>query len=243
MPTGTSIARRRTLQAIGVLGLVGCSSGVRRDAAEGAVGTSAGLGGVGSAGERDCALTPTQAEGPFFFDTRLERSDIREGRDGVELRLSLRLLDAADCTPLEGALVEIWHADADGAYSAFDVADGNGANLAGQTFLRGFQRSNAAGRVEFRTIYPGWYPGRTPHVHLMVLVGAERVLITQLYFPESLSDEVYAAPAYVARGARDTSNAADALAPDAEAIRPLLVEAALESGTYAGGLDVALLLG
>jgi protocatechuate 3,4-dioxygenase beta subunit len=187
-----------------------------------------------------CVLTPSQAQGPFFFDTQLNRSDIREGRPGTELRLSLRLLDAATCTPLVGTVVEIWHADASGVYSAFDLAQGNSANAAGETFLRGFQTTGPSGRVEFVTIYPGWYPGRTPHIHLMAVLGGDRVLTTQLYFPEPLSDAVYLQAPYSVKGPPDTNNTTDALTPDASAIVPLLVEASLDAGAYAGQLDVSI---
>jgi protocatechuate 3,4-dioxygenase beta subunit len=156
-------------------------------------------------------LTPAQTEGPFFTATGLMRSDIREGKPGASLGLNLRVVEAGSCAPLASALVEVWHADAAGAYSAFDVAAGNSANAAGQTFLRGYQRTDAEGRVEFLTIYPGWYPGRTPHIHVMVLTEARRLLTTQLYFPEAVTDAVYALPPYAARGPRSTTNATDGI--------------------------------
>jgi protocatechuate 3,4-dioxygenase beta subunit len=165
-------------------------------------------------GETSCILTPAQTEGPFFYDTGLERRDIRDGKPGALLQLGLRVVDAQSCTPISGALVEVWHADAAGVYSAFDVAQGNSANAAGQTFLRGFQASDAGGYVEFLTLYPGWYPGRTPHIHIMVLLADAApnqgsLLTTQLYFPESVSDAVYALDPYAARGPRSTTNASD----------------------------------
>jgi protocatechuate 3,4-dioxygenase beta subunit len=159
--------------------------------------------------ENVCLLTPAQTEGPFFFDTGFMRSDIRDDKPGVNLALGLRVVEAGSCMPVAGALVEVWHADADGVYSAFDTADGNSANAGGQTFLRGFQETDADGNVQFLTVYPGWYPGRTPHIHLMVLIGGRELLTTQLYFPEGVTDAVYAEEPYAARGRRSTSNAAD----------------------------------
>jgi protocatechuate 3,4-dioxygenase beta subunit len=159
--------------------------------------------------ETTCTLTPEQTEGPFFFDTGFDRSDIREDKAGAELRLSLRVVGSDGCSPIAGAVVEVWHADAAGAYSAFDSAQGNSADTAGQTFLRGYQTSDAEGRVEFVTVYPGWYPGRTPHIHLMVLVNGQERMTSQLYFPEATTDEVYEQAPYSARGQRTTTNASD----------------------------------
>lgn len=161
-------------------------------------------------GETTCLLTPAQTEGPFFVDSMM-RSDIREGKLGVSLGLNLRVVEAGSCAPLVGALVEVWHADAAGVYSAFDVAAGNSQNAAGETFLRGFQTADAEGRVEFLSVYPGWYPGRTPHIHVMVRTAERQLLTTQLYFPEAVTDAVYALPPYAARGRRSTTNATDGI--------------------------------
>ncbi|MET0410352.1 MAG: intradiol ring-cleavage dioxygenase [Polyangiaceae bacterium] len=235
-PRESMLQRRRMLEGLGALSIAaylpacgsdddaGAPSG---DGSAGAAGSgdtpgignmpganAAGSGGQGgSAGaspdETTCTLTPEQTEGPFFFDTGFARSDIREDKSGAELRLSLRVVGSDGCSPIAGAVVEVWHADADGAYSAFDSAQGNSADAAGETFLRGYQTSDAEGRVEFVTVYPGWYPGRTPHIHLMVLVNGQERMTSQLYFPEATTDEVYEQAPYSARGERTTSNASD----------------------------------
>lgn len=158
-----------------------------------------------------CVLTPEQTEGPFFIDTGLLRRDITEGKEGTALRLALRVVEEDGCVPIRDAVVEVWHADADGAYSGFSAAQGNVANTVGQTFLRGFQVTNDAGRVEFETIYPGWYPGRTAHIHFKVLLDATRLVTAQLYFSDSLTDIVYQQPPYSARGTRSTTNASDGI--------------------------------
>jgi protocatechuate 3,4-dioxygenase beta subunit len=241
------LPRRHVLGALSALGVGGflgaCGSGEDGppiDAAPGAAAGSAGqasalgqgrAGQPGSAGaasagelpgETSCVLTPAQTEGPFFFDTGLSRGDLREGKPGVTLELSLRVVDADGCTPLEGALVEVWHADAAGIYSAFNRADGNSADALGETFLRGVQRTDADGRVRFVSIYPGWYPGRTPHIHLMVLVGETRLLTTQLYFPENVTDAVYASAPYNERGPRTTTNATDSVGGVADLVGQLV---------------------
>ena len=102
--------------------------------------------------ESACTLTPEQTEGPYYFDVDKVRRDVREGRDGVALRLALRVRDA-DCQPIENAVVEIWHCDAAGSYSGFDDAAEQ------TTYLRGAQVTSPDGTVEFRTIYPGRLPG------------------------------------------------------------------------------------
>ena len=111
-------------------------------------------------------------------------------------------------------VVDVWHADATGDYSAF--VDGSHAGEAGEgsTFLRGSQAANADGIVEFATVYPGWYPGRAVHVHVKAHLDGTTVLTSQLYFPEDLTDAVHAEVPYADHGTRDTRNADDGIAGD-----------------------------
>ncbi len=129
-----------------------------------------------------CILLPQAVEGPYYFDPKLVRSDINEGRPGAPLRLSLRVIEAGSCAPISGARVDVWHADASGIYSGYT---GQGASreisTKGQTYLRGTQTTDADGRVAFSTVYPGWYPGRTPHIHVKVKLARRELLTTQLY--------------------------------------------------------------
>jgi protocatechuate 3,4-dioxygenase beta subunit len=160
-----------------------------------------------------CLLAPEQTEGPFYLAAALERRDITEGRPGHPLRLGLRVVDA-DCAPVPGAVVDVWHADAAGDYSAF--VDGSLDDEAGEgtTFLRGSQVATDEGIVEFTTVYPGWYPGRAVHVHVKAHLGGATVLTSQLYFPEDLTDAVHAEAPYADRGTRDTRNEDDGIAGD-----------------------------
>jgi protocatechuate 3,4-dioxygenase beta subunit len=149
--------------------------------------------------ESNCTLTPEITEGPFYFDADKVRSDIRAGRDGTPLKLALRVRDTS-CEPIADAVVDIWHCDAAGAYS--DEAD---------PFLRGVQVTNREGSAEFTTIYPGWYQGRTVHIHAKVHLDASTLLTTQLFFDDAVSDRVFAAPPYDARGERDQRNDGDGI--------------------------------
>lgn len=147
-----------------------------------------------------CVLSPQQIEGPFYVPGEPFRSDVTEGLAGVKLRLTLRVRDAATCRRVKNATVEIWHTDAAGVYS--------GVNGASTTFMRG-QQISKGGRVVFRTIYPGWYPGRTAHIHVKVHAGGTVVHTGQLYFSDAVTDAVYTREPYAGRGPRDTTNAND----------------------------------
>ena len=152
-----------------------------------------------------CLVQPETTAGPFYVDPGLVRSDITEGRPGVPLTMRLQVV-SADCAPIKDARVDVWHCDAGGDYSGV-------LGLTGQTFLRGTQFSDAAGVVEFQTIYPGWYPGRTPHVHYIVFLDGGRSMTSQFFFPDNASRAIYenAAP-YLGRGVQDRANAQDGIA-------------------------------
>jgi protocatechuate 3,4-dioxygenase beta subunit len=152
-------------------------------------------------GAARCTLTAEQTEGPFYFDVDRIRSDIREDREGAPLLLRVRVRDqGAGCEPIRNAVVDIWHCDAEGSYSA-----------QGQTFLRGAQVTNAEGIAEFATIYPGWYPGRTVHIHGKVHLDRETVLTTQFYFADDVTARVFVDDPYPSESNRDGFNASDGL--------------------------------
>lgn len=176
-----------------------------------------------------CLLTPEQTEGPFYAAGGPERRDITEGVPGRPLRLGIRVVDEA-CAPVAGALVDVWHADAGGDYSAF--TDGSAGDDAGPgtTFLRGSQVADAAGIVEFATVYPGWYPGRAVHVHVKAHLDGRTVLTSQLYFPDDVTDQVHQQAPYVDRGRRDTLNRDDGIAGDPAAQGNLLATAPAGDG-------------
>jgi protocatechuate 3,4-dioxygenase beta subunit len=205
-------------------------------AALGACGRSAAASSASGASPA-CTLYPEQTQGPFYLDARLLRRDLTEGRPGTPLRLELQI-QASSCAPLGGVTVDVWHCDAAGLYSGYDGQLG-GVTTAGQTFLRGSQVSGDDGRVLFDTIYPGWYPGRTTHVHFKVHVGARSEATSQIYFPEETTAAVYATPPYAARGPKDTSNAADGVVRF-EGAPPLARVSRAPSGGLVAALVVAV---
>jgi protocatechuate 3,4-dioxygenase beta subunit len=150
-----------------------------------------------------CLLTPEVTEGPYWVDHNLTRRDVREGKAGLPLVVRFTVLNARTCRPIPNADVEIWHCDALGAYSA--------VNGASSRFLRGHRRSNAAGKAEFLTIFPGWYRGRTPHIHMKVHVGGDTVHTGQVFFNERITAAVYRQAPYARRGEYDTPHARDTI--------------------------------
>lgn len=156
-----------------------------------------------------CVLTPEVTEGPYYLDDAMIRQDITEGKEGVPLDLRIVVNDPTTCAPLANAAVEIWHCDALGDYSGVDannpgdeVDEAAVEEAAAGTFLRGVQLSDADGVVRFQTIYPGWYAGRTVHIHLMVHTdgapegdtyeGGQVNHIGQLFFDDALTAELFA---------------------------------------------------
>ncbi|MDP8974803.1 MAG: protocatechuate dioxygenase [Actinomycetota bacterium] len=168
-------------------------------------------------GAAACSLTPEQTEGPYYIDVDKIRADIREDRQGTPLRLAARVMDVDGCTPVKDAVFEVWHCDAGGLYSGFEEASrgtggppGRGSAGADQTrYLRGAQVTNADGIAVLSTIYPGWYQGRTVHIHAKVQLTNSKALTTQLYFDDKVSDVVYAKLPYSDRQGRRTLNGDD----------------------------------
>jgi protocatechuate 3,4-dioxygenase beta subunit len=151
-----------------------------------------------------CEPSPEQTEGPYYVENSRVRRNVTEQGAGAPLWVSLKVVAAQSCSVIPGAVVEIWHADALGNYSGFN-------GLEDRTFMRGRQTVGDAGIATFRTVYPGWYTGRTPHVHVKVLVAGSEAYTGQLYFDEAVTDAVYAQEPYASRGDRDTTNATDGI--------------------------------
>lgn len=165
-----------------------------------------------------CIVRPEQTEGPYFVDERLHRSDIRtdptNGRStpGTPFTLTFQVsrLRAGECRPLPDAQVDIWHCDARGVYS--NVED-PGFSTVGQRFLRGYQITDARGEARFVTIYPGWYPIRTVHIHFKIrttpMARRSFEFTSQVYFPDELTDHVHTSHPYAVMGPRKVRNRQD----------------------------------
>jgi protocatechuate 3,4-dioxygenase beta subunit len=172
-----------------------------------------------------CVLTPEVTEGPYWVPNNLTRRDITGGQTGVPLYLYLKVEDSSTCKPISGADVELWHANRSGVYSG---VQGNT-----KRFLRGHQKANSKGLVIFKTIYPGWYRGRTPHIHVKVHVGGSVVHTGQLFFSDTVSGAVYRTSLYRSRGQADTKNSGDSIYAEATT-RSKLNLTKLRSGAYRG---------
>jgi protocatechuate 3,4-dioxygenase beta subunit len=194
-----------------------------------------------------CIVRPALTEGPYFVDEMLNRSDVRSDpgtgqvSGGAELQLTMRVsqISGADCVPLAGAQVDIWHCDALGVYS--DATD-RSFNTQGQKFLRGYQVTGANGSVSFTTIYPGWYQGRAVHIHFKIRADAQSTVTheftSQLFFDDTLSRQVYAQAPYAAKGLPSMTNADDGIFQGGG--DQLLLDVQPSGSGYAATFDIGL---
>lgn len=234
------------LGGVGITALVAACGGSKPKAASAGTSSteaSSSSASTSTAATTALALAPEMTEGPYFLDLNLVRSDITEDREGAPLALTLRVIDVGSGTAIKGAKVDIWHCDANGLYSGF-VSQSAGANSGSSsaddgTFLRGTQVSDADGAVTFATIYPGWYRGRTVHIHLKVHAGGTVVHTGQLFFDDASTDTLYAGTApYSSRATRDTLNANDSIYGGGGSQSTLAVQ---RSGDhYAAALDTGV---
>ena len=195
-----------------------------------------------------CIVTPKQTEGPFFIDERLKRSDIRfdpsDGRikPGVPLRLTFHVsaIGGGGCKPLSGAIVDVWQCDAIGVYSG--VNDSGSQSSEAKNYLRGYQVTETDGSAQFTTIYPGWYPGRTVHIHFKVRVSAKsgrgQELTSQLYFDDALTDRIHAQSPYAGKGPRTVRNQRDGLFRNGG--RQLMLSPVQSADGYLATFDIGL---
>jgi protocatechuate 3,4-dioxygenase beta subunit len=237
LPIGRVLTRREALALLGSTGalvVLGCSPSSATSRA---------------ARSSPCVVRPAMTEGPYYVDEKLDRSDIRSDptdgtvKTGALLILTLNVygLSKKGCEPLENAIVDLWHCDAAGVYS--DAVDPKYFNTKGKKFLRGFQRTDRNGTVKFTTIYPGWYPQRTPHIHYKIRSAASsgraHEFTSQLYFDEGMSDRVYAQSPYDRRGKRTVSNLSDGIYNQSGGRQSMLTVAPAKEG-YTASFDVAL---
>lgn len=185
-----------------------------------------------------CVVRPALAEGPFFFDEDLNRSDIRpdpstgEAAAGTPLQLEVSVYRLQDgtCAPFPEATVNVWHCDAAGVYSGTGPA-------AERQFLRGYQLTDEQGVARFTTVYPGWYPGRAVHIHFKVRAeGAE--FTSQWFFDEATTAAAYAVEPYAGRGLPNTPNQRDGLYRQAG--EEMILSATPEDDAYTARFALAM---
>ncbi len=196
-----------------------------------------------SSPNNDCVLIPTEAAGPFPLDLSENpfyfRQDIRENKTGIRLNLKMKIIGEDNCFPMQNARVNIWHCDAGGLYSGYS-ANGN-VGQQNFTYLRGYQLANANGEVEFITIFPGLYPGRICHIHFQVYVSSSYAAISQLTFPITPKQEIYAAnPALYPKGADPVSLENDNVFSDGYAYQMATLTPNAETGEYNSYLEVTI---
>ena len=191
-PVGRVLTRREAVRLLTMSGaavLVGCDRGAiaatTDTAAAAARGTTVVASAAGSVAPAialpACVVRPELTEGPFFVDKQLDRSDIRiepstgKASEGAPLALTINVSEVGGgkCAPLAGAMVDLWQCDAHGVYSAVNDRM-SGTDASSQKFLRGYQVTDAKGVAAFTTIYPGWYRGRTVHIHFKIRTPAPR---------------------------------------------------------------------
>jgi protocatechuate 3,4-dioxygenase beta subunit len=189
--------------------------------AKGVAGTLT-LAGLGLAG-KVFAIEPTPGvtEGPYWVDELLVRSDVRKDpatgivQPGLPMVLTINvaLLVNGKTYAWPGAFVDIWQCNALGVYSDEAVQ-----GTSGEKFLRGLQATDASGNARFVTVFPGWYSGRTPHIHFRVRVPNSRRtaivynFVSQLFFGDRITDLIYSTThPYTQRPNRDTRNTTDGI--------------------------------
>ena len=192
-------------------------------------------------GTDGCAVSPTETAGPFptKSPSSLVASNIVSDRTGVPLTVQIHINNTtSNCAALAGAIVDIWHCDAAGNYSEYGGTGMQSTNYTGSSyhFLRGRQTTDTNGLVTFTSIFPGWYSGRAPHIHVHVYnASGTSLLITQIAFPTDVCNTVYTTAAdYKSRGTQDTPNASDNVFADS-----LANELATVTGSVSGGYTLS----
>jgi protocatechuate 3,4-dioxygenase beta subunit len=197
-----------------------------------------------------CVVRPAQTEGPYFVDEKLNRADIRSDPSngkvspGAPFDLTIRVssVSGSACAPLAGAVVDVWQCDANGIYS--DVRDIDGQfNTVGQKFLRGHQVTGKDGEARFKTVYPGWYVGRTVHIHFKIRTNPAgsrgKEFTSQLYFENAFSDQVFATAPYAGRDAARTRNELVGIFRNENGSK-LILDVARSGDGYASTFDIGL---
>lgn len=199
-------------------------------------GTSTSTGSTNGSSSSNCSVTPSETEGPFptKVPANFVRKDITDGRTGVAFTMNITIKNTNNsCAALAGALVDVWHCDKDGYYSEYGGSGMQSVNFTTVDFLRGRQTTDSTGLVSFTSIFPGWYSGRAPHIHVHIYNSSGKsLLVTQIAFPYDISNGVYTtAQSYgYTKGSQDTKNEKDNVFSDG-----FTTELATVAGSLSGG--------
>lgn len=244
MPDRRRLLRMMSVGAVAPVALLACGDGTTSSSAS----TSSSGG--------SCSIIPSETAGPFPGDgtngpnsltmSGIVRSNIKGSLTtsnvaaGVPLTINLKLVNSG-CTNLAGYAVYLWHCDKDGNYSMY-------GNVAGESYLRGVQVTDAGGNVSFSTIFPGCYSGRYPHVHFEVYPslavatsGNSDVKTSQFTFTDSVFAAVYASSGYSgsAGNLAATSLSRDGVFSDGSSLQ-VATTAGSVSGGYTASLQIAV---
>jgi protocatechuate 3,4-dioxygenase beta subunit len=231
----TNMTRRGAFRSLGLAGAAGLLSRSALDTGDAFAATPS------------CTLTAEQEEGPYYLDLEKIRRDITEGKSGLYLDLRIKVVGSLTCSALADVAVDIWHAAPTGKYSGF-ASEGT----AGLTWLRGVQVTDGDGVARFRTIYPGWYEGRATHIHVKAHVGGRAgttysggtVSHTgQLFFPDTITDQVAKRSPYSARTITRQRNATDRVYTGQHGSGSVLTLTRRRSSTIANGFAARITLG
>ncbi|MGP4001113.1 intradiol ring-cleavage dioxygenase [Streptomyces sp. 8N706] len=271
-PAATGFSRRKALTVLGGAGLG--VAGIAAYAAQASAGTESSATGAAATGSPaagsttapQCLLTAEQMTGPYYLEDEKVRRDITENRPGVPLALTFQVVNTKSCKPLPNAAVDIWHCDAGGVYAGYtgispdepydpSKADENGhiPNTDETTFLRGVQLTDARGRATFETIFPGWYYGRTTHIHLKVHYGGEvegrtyedgHVAHTgQVFFSDEVADAIAELDPYAKHTASERVKLTDDRTGQSAGAASVVTLKQVRPGSYSKGLIGSIVLG
>lgn len=219
-----------------ILPALGSCSGTTVEPTTTSPGSSTSTGSSNGSSASNCSVTPSETAGPFptKIPANLVRQDIRSDRTGVAFAMNITIKNSANsCAALAGAIVDIWHCDKDGYYSEYGGTGMQSANFTTVDFLRGRQTTDANGLVAFTSIFPGWYGGRAPHIHVHIYnATGKSLLVTQIAFPYDITNTVYTtAQSYgYTKGAQDTKNENDNVFSDSYATELATVSGSLSTG-------------
>jgi protocatechuate 3,4-dioxygenase beta subunit len=258
MPRLVGMRRRMLLRlALGAM-TAACGDAGGDDGGSGESGESGDGEGSTPTGGGECSPIPEETAGPYPGDgsnganalvlAGIVRSDIRASVDGasgtaegVPLTVTLTIVDE-QCAPLSGYAVYIWHCDRDGAYSMYS------GSAQDENYLRGVQVTDGDGKVTFRSIFPGAYSGRWPHIHFEVYptlasatAAGNKLRTSQLALPEAACSEAYTADGYEAsvQNLAASSLESDNVFSDGATLQLAAVDGSVDAG-YTATLTVTV---